>query len=253
MPSPGSASAMRAWRSGSGTVKPVSCMPSGSNSRAFRNRPSGWPEATSITPEVWRIRSRTVVVRRASSSSSDFRPSMPVLSTPTFGCAKAGMHLDTGASRSILPSSTSIIAATLTIGLLIEWMQRRSSTFIGAACAGSRWPAASAKASLPPRQTISRAPGIFFAAKIGAHPVADLRGALALQAGRLRLGFGRGLAACRRQPGGQSQAWQRSDQAAAQAVEVGRTGIVSPCRRPATVVGQGPGVAPERVNPDWPN
>ena len=51
---------------------------------------------------------------------SGTRSSLSPVSTPTFEFAKAGMYLDRGSVISIRPSSTSIIAATETIGLVIE-------------------------------------------------------------------------------------------------------------------------------------
>jgi hypothetical protein len=51
---------------------------------------------------------------------SGTRSSLSPFSTPTFVSAKAGIYSDKGSVISIRPSSTSIIAATETIGLVIE-------------------------------------------------------------------------------------------------------------------------------------
>ena len=47
-------------------------------------------------------------------------PAAPVGSTLTFISLKAGMYFDTGSSSDSLPRSTSVIAATLTMGLVME-------------------------------------------------------------------------------------------------------------------------------------
>ena len=51
---------------------------------------------------------------------SGARSSLSPLTTPTFVFAKAGTYFDTGSVMRRRPSSTSIIAATETIGLVIE-------------------------------------------------------------------------------------------------------------------------------------
>ena len=51
---------------------------------------------------------------------SGARSSWPPFATPTFTFAKAGMYADTGSMIDSRPSSTSIIAATETMGLVIE-------------------------------------------------------------------------------------------------------------------------------------
>ena len=52
--------------------------------------------------------------------SSGTRSSLSPFSTPTFVLAKAGMYLASGSEISSRPSSTSVIAATETIGLVME-------------------------------------------------------------------------------------------------------------------------------------
>ena len=61
------------------------------------------------------MRSWTVIGRL-----SGARSSLSPLATPTFTLAKAGMYFETGSVMRSRPSSTSIIAATETIGLVIE-------------------------------------------------------------------------------------------------------------------------------------
>ena len=61
------------------------------------------------------MRSWTVIGRL-----SGARSSLSPLTTPTFVFAKAGMYFETGSVMRSRPSSTSIIAATETIGLVIE-------------------------------------------------------------------------------------------------------------------------------------
>ena len=56
------------------------------------------------------------MIGRFGGARSSFSP----LATPTFTLAKAGMYFETGSVMTSRPSSTSIIAATETIGLVIE-------------------------------------------------------------------------------------------------------------------------------------
>jgi hypothetical protein len=69
---------------------------------------------------VWRNRSSIVIGRLTGSSASTGFPFSSRFSTPTFTPVKAGMYFETGSSSLSLPSSTSIIAATLVIGFDIE-------------------------------------------------------------------------------------------------------------------------------------
>ena len=68
-----------------------------------------------VSPDVWRMRSWIVIGRLSGSRSS-----LPPFSTPTFRFAKAGIKFETGSAMASRPSSTSIIAATETIGFVIE-------------------------------------------------------------------------------------------------------------------------------------
>ena len=68
-----------------------------------------------MKPDVWRIRSRIVIGRAAGTRSN-----LPSRSTPTVIEANAGRYLATGSESSSRPSSTSVIVATETIGLVIE-------------------------------------------------------------------------------------------------------------------------------------
>ena len=68
-----------------------------------------------VSPDVWRMRSWIVIGRL-----SGLRSSLSPLATPTFRFAKAGIKFETGSVRASRPSSTSIIAATETIGFVIE-------------------------------------------------------------------------------------------------------------------------------------
>jgi len=61
-----------------------------------------------------------VTGRCCGSSVSATLSAVPLLSTPTFISAKAGMYFATGSSSASLPSSTSIIAITDVIGFDIE-------------------------------------------------------------------------------------------------------------------------------------
>src|SRR6266404_9129976 len=54
--------------------------------------------------------------------------------------AKEGMYLLTGSSRAILPRSTSIIAATLVMVLVTEWIGKMASSAIGVPFSTSRLP-----------------------------------------------------------------------------------------------------------------
>ena len=66
------------------------------------------------------MRSWMVIGRLAGTSSSPIVPSSPFFSTPTLTSANDGMYFDKGSSSCSLPSSTSIIAATVVIGFDIE-------------------------------------------------------------------------------------------------------------------------------------
>ena len=61
-----------------------------------------------------------VIARLGATRSSVGLPSAPGFSSPTFTSLKAGMYLATGSLSASLPSSNSIIAATVVIGLVIE-------------------------------------------------------------------------------------------------------------------------------------
>ena len=61
-----------------------------------------------------------VIARFGATRSKVGLPSGPGFSSPTFTSLKAGMYLATGSARASLPSSNSIIAATVAIGLVIE-------------------------------------------------------------------------------------------------------------------------------------
>ncbi|MNT48407.1 hypothetical protein D3C72_1851880 [compost metagenome] len=66
------------------------------------------------------MRSCTVIGRRAGTLSSTGLPSAPGFSMPTVMRAYSGRYIATGSSSFMRPSSTSIIAATVVMGLLIE-------------------------------------------------------------------------------------------------------------------------------------
>ena len=77
------------------------------------------------------------------SSGTSFRTGVPSAATeltPTFTSAKSGMNLETGSNSASLPASTSIIAATLVIGFVIECSAKIVSGVIGAFVATSRTP-----------------------------------------------------------------------------------------------------------------
>src|SRR5436190_12288730 len=115
--------------------------------------------APSVRPEVWRIRSWTVIGRNCGSSDISTVPSAFFFGTATLVSAKAGMYFNTGSARLSLPSSTRIMAATETIGLVIEAMRKIASVFIGALASLSRKPKASNIAILPLRAISTTAPG----------------------------------------------------------------------------------------------
>ena len=76
-------------------------------------------------------------------------PALPAVGVPVTGgtttvvFANDGMKRDTGSSRCTVPSSTSIMTATLVIALLIEAMRNSVSVVIGTFFSTSRRPAAS--------------------------------------------------------------------------------------------------------------
>src|SRR6266849_1147946 len=91
-------------------------------------------------PEVCSSRSSILMGRRSGTRSSTGRPEASFLSTPSFMPAKEGMYLLTGSSSAIFPRSTSIIAATLVMVLVTEWIGKIASTVIGVAFSTSRLP-----------------------------------------------------------------------------------------------------------------
>ncbi len=81
-------------------------------------RPS--PKKPYVRPELWRIRSCTVMARLGATSSRVDLPSGAAFSSPTFTSLKAGMYLATGSLNASLPCSNSIMAATVVMGFDIE-------------------------------------------------------------------------------------------------------------------------------------
>jgi hypothetical protein len=81
-------------------------------------------------------------------------------STPTFTSAKAGMYFETGSSSLSLPSSTSIIAATLVMGFDIEYRRKIASGVIGNWVTTSRTPKFSKYTGVPCCSISKMAPGI---------------------------------------------------------------------------------------------
>ena len=81
-----------------------------------------------------------VTARFGATSFSVGSPSTPVVSIPTFTSAKDGMNLDTGSCNASFPASISIMAATLVIGLVIEWSAKIVSGVIESPVATSRTP-----------------------------------------------------------------------------------------------------------------
>ena len=90
-------------------------------------------------PDVWRNRSRTVIGRllRQSSPYSVLPVAGSVFWNATRMSSSSGRYRATGASRSSLPSSTRIMAATLVTGLDIEAIQKMEFVFIGIVLARS--------------------------------------------------------------------------------------------------------------------
>ena len=76
----------------------------------------------------------------------------------TTGEASSGSHRSTGSSSAIRPSSTSIMAAAATMGLVIEAMRKIESRAIGAVPSASTEPTASTS-TWSPRATRATAPG----------------------------------------------------------------------------------------------
>ena len=91
-------------------------------------------------PEVCRIKSLIVTGWIGGTSSSAIEPSGFVVSIPTFVPAKRGMYFDTGSVSASLPSSISIIASTLVIGLVMEWMAKIVSGVMDSRVLTSRTP-----------------------------------------------------------------------------------------------------------------
>ena len=61
-----------------------------------------------------------VIGRFTGTRSRPTAPSSPFFSTPTLTFANDGMYFETGSSSCSLPSSTSIMAATVVIGFDME-------------------------------------------------------------------------------------------------------------------------------------
>ena len=82
---------------------------------------------------MWRSRSWTVISRSAGTSVSTVLPVIgSTRSTPTCMAPMAGMYFDTGSLTNRRPSSYSIMAATDTMGLVIEAIRKIASRGIGA-------------------------------------------------------------------------------------------------------------------------
>ena len=81
-----------------------------------------------------------VIDRRSGSSVSVGWPLSSSLSMPTLASAKAGMYFSMGSSSLSLPSSTSIMIATLVIGFDIEYSRKIVSDVIGCWLTTSRTP-----------------------------------------------------------------------------------------------------------------
>src|SRR5712675_1358538 len=91
-------------------------------------------------PEVCSSKSSILRGRRSGTRSSTGWPESSFLSMPTRMPAKEGMYLLTGSSRAIFPRSSSIIAATLVMVLLTEWIGKIVSAVIGVPFSTSRLP-----------------------------------------------------------------------------------------------------------------
>lgn len=76
----------------------------------------------------------------------------------TTGPASSGSHVETGSDSAIRPSSTSIMTAAATTGLVIEAMRKTESLAMGAGSPTPRVPTA-ATSTRPPRATRPTAPG----------------------------------------------------------------------------------------------
>jgi hypothetical protein len=108
-------------------------------------------------PEVWRSRSRTLGSRSGSSSTSPSSDSPAKTRSPR----SSGTNFETRSSSPKRPSSHSIIAATLAIGLVIEWMRKIASVRIGRPASRSAMPTASSCARRPRRAIAVTTPASF--------------------------------------------------------------------------------------------
>ena len=101
-------------------------------------------------PAVWRITSCTQIGRFSGTSP---------LAVSTFKSFNSGSHFVIGSLRPIFPCSTIIMAATVTMGLVIEASRNKASLGIGLDFAASKKPCASLCTTTPLRATIVTAPG----------------------------------------------------------------------------------------------
>jgi hypothetical protein len=129
---------------------------------------------------VWRSKSCTVMSRLAGTvTSCDVPPAGSDESTATRMSRNSGMYFHTGSSRDNRPSSTSIIAATLTMGLVIEYMRKIASLLIATLRSQSRHPTLFWYTILPRRATATTAPGSspLSTARCNASPIRSSRAA----------------------------------------------------------------------------
>ncbi len=117
---------------------------------------SPWATRAVAKPARWVSRSSTVIGRGAGTASAI----LPVGEVSTLGAASSGSHWLTLSDSRSRPSSTKVMAATVTIGLVIEPMRNRPRRSSGAEPASSAAPITSETASSPWRCTSTTAPGI---------------------------------------------------------------------------------------------
>src|SRR5262249_12319709 len=117
------------------------------------------PRLPYVRPEVWRMRSWTVISRATGTVMTVVCPvAGSVRSTPICMLLNAGRYFDTGSEMRRRPSSLSDNAATVTIGFVIDAMRKIASFVIGALAALSRKPTAWKYATRPLRATTTTAP-----------------------------------------------------------------------------------------------
>ncbi len=103
---------------------------------------------------MWVSRSRIVIGRFAGTTLTGEPATAPAGGgSATVVFSNAGMNRETGSARPTLPSSTSIITATLVRAFVCEAMRKIVSVFIGRPASTSAFPKASRCATRPLRAT----------------------------------------------------------------------------------------------------